>query len=101
MQVCDRIHTNATKIEKMLETFSVEFQSSNAVVNLVSKAVLPSTSANQLLDHKNIGLSCIKILFPKELMVQSQYGLQSKLCNLKTFKTQVKTVKSNVGNQLS
>ena len=53
---CDRIHINAKKIVNMLETISVGFQPFDAVANLVSKAVLPSTSAKELLDRENIGL---------------------------------------------
>ena len=97
---CDRIHTNATKIEKMLVTFSVGFQSSNEVVNLVSKAVLPSTSANELLDHKNIRLSMYQHFISERINGSTSVWSPMKKRNLKTFKTQVKTFKSKVGEKL-
>ena len=97
---CDRIHINATNIEKMLETFSVGFQSSNAVVNLVSKAVLPSTSANELLDHKNIGLSMYQNFISERINGLTSVWSPMKKRNLKTFKTQVKTFKYKVGKKL-
>ena len=48
----DRIHKNKSKLISLLDSFSISFAPSENVANLVSKAVLPVTTVDDLLNHK-------------------------------------------------
>ena len=76
------------KVEKVLESldnFGVDFKEESCVFNIVTKAVLPESSAAELLTHRSIGQDLYE-LFPKE-RIKEEASLWStiKKRNLKTF----------------
>ena len=89
----DRIHKNKSKLISLLDSFSVSFASSENVANLVSTAGLPVTTADDLLNYKEIGLEMYKDFIINRINGPISLWSPMKKRNLKTFKVQVNTIK--------
>ena len=96
----DRIHKNKSKLISLLDSFSISFAPSENVANLVSKAVLPVTTADDLLNHKEIGLEMYKDFIINRINGPISLWSPMKKRNLKTFKVQVKSIKSKSGGKI-
>ena len=70
------------------------------MANLVSKAVLPVTTADDLLNHKEIGLEMHKDFIINRINGPMSLWSPMKKRNLKTFKVQVKSIKSKSGGKI-
>ena len=90
------------KVEKVLESldnFGVDFKEESCVFNIVTKAVLPESSAAELLTHRSIGQDLYE-LFPKE-RIKEEASLWStiKKRNLKTFWEVAKSIMKKKGEK--
>lgn len=89
-----RISNNVNKLMNMYDTFDVSFQPSDAVINIISKAVLPTDIARKSLQHSKIDH---ELYFIDEPLVGSE-SLWSRLkkCNLPTFRNQRKKISMTI-----
>ena len=97
---CERIHSNMHKLLTVMETFSVGFEPSEKVSNLVSKAVLPPLVSKELLRHETIGHELYHTFISNRLNGELSIWSSMKKCNLKTFKTLKKTSKLKIGDRI-
>ena len=96
-----RIHRNVQKLLDTMASFSVTFAAENdSVYNVVSKAVLPETVANDLLHHQRIGFDLYNEFISDRIQGSLSIWSPMKKYGLKTFKTQMKAVKSKVAGKL-
>ena len=83
-----------------MNDFGIGFDDSDCVFNVVSKAVLPIQSANEVLAHGNIGTQLYT-----DFVIERFHGSLSvwaplKKCKLKSFKVTKKVLKTKVGEKV-
>ena len=82
-----------------MDTFGVDFMEKSCVFNIVTKAVLPESSAAELLNHQSIGQGLYE-LFSKE-RIKEEASLWSTIrWNLKTFRDVAKSIKKKEGEKV-
>ena len=96
----DRIYQNKSKLISLLDSFSTSFAPSENVANLVSKAVFPVTTADNLLNHKETWLEMYKDFIINKINSPMSLWSPMKKQNLKLFKVQVKSIKSKSGEKI-
>ena len=96
----ERIHGNVRKLLDTMRSFSITFSESTSVYNIVSKAVLPDAVANHLLNHQTIGPDLYNEFILKRMQGSLSIWAPMKKRGLKTFKTQIKIIKSKVAGKL-
>ena len=96
----DRIHTNVKKIVAVMESFSFGFEETDCVHNVVSKAVLPQSIANDVLNHSTIGENLYKAFIGDRINGATSIWAPMKKCRLGSFKIQVKSIRSKVGEKM-
>ena len=77
----------------MYDIFDVNFEESEFVMNIVSKAVLPVEIATQLLQHETIGDKLYQNFINERLLGPKSVWSPLKKCKLPTFENQGKKVK--------
>ena len=95
-----RIYDNAAKVEEVLKSFDVSFESNDCVYNVVSKAVLGVDDANEFLNHDNIGQEMYENFLSERLNGDTSIWSKMKKRKLKTFKAQTKQIKSKIGEKV-
>lgn len=96
-----RVTENTKKLLTVMGEFDVSFnEEHDAVFNVISKAVLPTAFAKEVLDHESIGQrsyeSFVKTRFHGSLSVWDPM----KKTNLKSFKANNKKIKKKVGEKV-
>ena len=90
-----RLIGNTKKILEVMDTFALNFTENDAVYNVISKAVLPDTVSNEILQHEAIGADLHKEFIQKRLHGDTSIWAPFKKRNFKNFKTELnKTFKS-------
>lgn len=80
----------------MYDTFDVSFQPSDAVINIISKAVLPTDIATKLLQHLKIADELYQSFIDERLVGSESLWSRLKKCNLPTFRNQRKRVAKSI-----
>ena len=94
-----RIVKNVENVLESLDTFGVDFMEESYVFNIVTKTVLPESSAAELLNHQSIGQGLCE-LFSKE-RIKKEASLWSTIKrNLKTFRDVAKSIKKKEGEKV-
>ena len=83
-----------------MESFSFRFEETDCVHNVVSKAVLPKCIANDVLNHSTISENLYKAFIGDRINGATSIWAPMKKCCLGSFKIQVKSIRSKVGEKM-
>ena len=83
-----------------METFGVEFKEESCVFNIATKAVLPETTASELLNQQQIGQELYETFSNERIKGEVSLWSPIKKRNLKTFETVSKAIKTKVGEKI-
>ena len=95
-----RIAQNTNTLIKTMREFNIGFGDADFVFNVFSKAVPPSQSATELLNHENIGSECYKRFINERFHGSTSVWAQLKKTKLKTFKSANKRIMKKVDNKV-
>lgn len=95
-----RIASNVEAIVKLMEELDVSFGDSKFVCNVFSKAILPSTSSDEILNHKNIGEECYQLFVKERFHGTTSIWSSMKKRKLQTFKTSGKEINRKIGEKV-
>ena len=87
-----RIAQNTNTLIKTTREFNIGFGDADFVFNVFSKAVLPSQSATELLNHENIGSECYKRFMNERFHGSTSVWAPLKKTKLNTFKSANKRI---------
>ena len=95
-----RISTNVKKMIQVFDTFDLDFKENGSVFNVLSKAVLPAETASDILCHEDIGKEMYRSFVDDRIKGEVSIWSPMKKRNLKTFRTQGKTIKTKIGEKV-
>ena len=91
-----RMCYNIRKLVEMMQSFNLNFDDNSCVFNVVSKAVLPDSVADEVLNNHVVGDDLYQEFIEERLKGEKSVWSSLKKRKLKTFKTQGKMLKSKV-----
>lgn len=95
-----RIATNTRAMMDIMIELNIVFADSKFVYNVLSKAILPSTSSMEILNHKVIGEQCYQTFMKERFHGSISIWSPMKKRKLKSFKETGKIINQKVGEKI-